>query len=307
VTQDLQVQRVELPLKSRRPRSAAPRYLIIHTTQGPASIGAQFGATINWMQAGGKEGRSGSWGPSCDIVIGHLGQEAWFTRAGEDFHKTRANWSAGFGASSVETFGADEYGIAIELAQTAAGERPPEATLDAAVRRCAALCLEFGIDPVRIPYLSQRRVEKIPSGLVGHEDTANGKRTGKWDPNARTFPWDEFIRSVAAAVADGASGGEGEVMSYGYIVEEGVSLSRIAARFGQPLEVLALRNSIVDVDRIEVGQVLRLTDSAPVPRGASPATVHPGLLTTVQATGRDPETGRWTWAAKFELDDGGVL
>lgn len=195
------VERIELPAKSRRIRTQKPRYIILHTTQGITTIDKQYSATVNWFRNGGAQGEQGTWGPSCDIVIGHDGREAWFTLNGEDYHTTRANYSAGYGASSATTYAADEFGIAIELAQTSNGETPTQATLDAAVKRCAELCKEFGISPTRIEYLSQSRTEAIPSGIVGHEDTENGRRLGKWDPNKKTFPWGWFIAKVQAELA----------------------------------------------------------------------------------------------------------
>lgn len=256
------VERVELPAKSRRPRQFPPRYIILHSTQGATDITRQYSATKNWMKAGGAEGLGGSWGPSCDIVIGHDGREAWFTLGGKDFHETRANWSAGYGANSNTTYGADEYGIAIELAQTDKGEKPTPATLLAAVARCAALCREFNIDPVRIDYLAQLRGVFVPSGIVGHEDTENGRKTGKWDPNKTTFPWSGFIAEIRAQLQE-----EDEPMSNAYIVAPLDNLSKISARLGISVAELVRINRIPDADRIEVGQVLRLADDAPMPAG----------------------------------------
>lgn len=193
------VERIELPAQSRRPRAQQPSFIIIHTTQGKTTAEKQYQATVNWFRMAGGRPPSDGWGPSCDILIGSKGEEAFFTLNDQDFHKTRANWSAGYGAS-LTTFGADEYGISIEVAQTDKGERPTDAALKALVGRCAYLCITFGIEPKRITLLTQLRHNPIPSGLVGHEDTANGRKTGKVDPG-KNFPWEWFIDELKKEIA----------------------------------------------------------------------------------------------------------
>lgn len=200
------LERFSLPSRSRRDREHEPRYIIIHATRGPAASSGhparlQYEATKNWFKQGGVISPAADWGPSADILIGHDGRECFFTDLRDrDFHATRANWSAGFGGSSHITYGADEYGISIEVAQSADLESFTDEALDTLIGRCAYLCLKFNIDPVRIPYLSQVRAHPVPSGLVGHEDTANGRKTGKSDPGER-FPWAWFIQALRAEIA----------------------------------------------------------------------------------------------------------
>lgn len=248
----MSIQRVKLPAKSRRPREHKPRYIIIHTTQGPSTPENQYSGTINWFASGGTNS-STSWGSSADIVIGSKGEEAWFTdQQDRDYRHTRSNWSAGYG-SGGGTYGADEYGISIETAQTAKGERPTQAALDRLVLRCIALCREYNIAPIRILYLSQRSDEPVLSGLVGHEDTANGRAYGKWDPNKKTFPWDWFIDQIRAGV-----GGGGQEDTVTYTVQPGDTLGEIAKRFGVTVAQLQEWNGIANRDLIAVGQQLRV-------------------------------------------------
>lgn len=54
-------------------------------------------------------------------------------------------------------------------------------------------------------------------------------------------------------------------MSNAYIVARGDTLGAIAQRFGTTVSKLAQINAIADPNRIEVGQVLRLDDAAPLP------------------------------------------
>ena len=191
------IERVELPKQSRRKREYDPRFIIIHTTRGAPAAGEyrasnQYSGTINWMKQGGNNQPNANWGPSCDILIGSKGEECFFTLNGEDFHRTRANWSAGYGSGL--TYGADEHGISIEVAQTWLNEPVTKAALETLVKRCAYLCITYDIKPKRIRYLSQEPGD-VPNGLVGHEDTANGKLYGKTDPGNR-FPWDWFIEAL---------------------------------------------------------------------------------------------------------------
>jgi LysM repeat protein len=57
-----------------------------------------------------------------------------------------------------------------------------------------------------------------------------------------------------------------------YKVRSGDSLSGIAARFGTTVSKLAALNKLADPDRIAVGQVLKLTGSAPAPKPKPAAT-----------------------------------
>lgn len=157
---------------------------------------------MRWFERGGAGGLT--WGPSADIVIGAAGEEAWFTdRRGHDFHQTRAHFSAGYGASWRTQYPADEHGVAIEVAQSAAGEPFTAAAIEALVARCATLSAEFDIPARRIAHLAQERSAPVPRGFVGHQDTAHGRRTGKSDPGPR-FPWAEFVQRVAVAGARAA-------------------------------------------------------------------------------------------------------
>jgi len=39
------------------------------------------------------------------------------------------------------------------------------------------------------------RGSPVPRGFIGHEDTANGRSSGKSDPGAR-FPWEALFRRI---------------------------------------------------------------------------------------------------------------
>lgn len=181
--------RMELSNVRRRARTDPPSYIIIHSTRGPAS-GNQFWGTINWFQS--KQSEQGTWGPAADMVIGKDGTIALFTDEDDrDFRETRANWSAGYGTSTHTTFGADEYGVSIELAQSASLEDFTPETLETLAHVLAALHKMYKIPLERIGHLTQLRTT-MQRGVVGHEDTENGRKTGKSDPGSK-FPWDAVL------------------------------------------------------------------------------------------------------------------
>jgi len=170
-------------------RPGKPMYAIWHATRGPES-GDQYLGTINWFVS--ETNVVNGSGPCADMLVGGKrpfdGKITVFT----DYATERANWSAGYGASHVDTYGADEWGISIEVAQSAALEAYTPAQVEAIAQIMVALKAEFGIPFRRISYLDQRRDRAIPMGHVGHEDTANGRKTGKSDPGPK-FPWVQAI------------------------------------------------------------------------------------------------------------------
>lgn len=158
-----------------RPRTTPIRLLILHATRGETTQELQFQATCNWMQSSyniGDVDANGNplWGSAASEVIGHSGQRAVIC---EDWQQP--TWSAGYG--NAGTWPADAYGISYELAQSAALEPFTSACIDRMILEAALRCRQYNIEPKRITRLSQ--VGPVPSGIVGHEDTANGIRLGK--------------------------------------------------------------------------------------------------------------------------------
>jgi N-acetyl-anhydromuramyl-L-alanine amidase AmpD len=164
------------------------RYVVIHATRGPEGTD-QYNGTINWFKASQYVG----WGPSADILIGRFGQITLFAdQQGRTWETTRANWSAGYGASAWNTYGADEAGVSIEICQSAAQEDYTVAQINAVADVLAYLHEHKGVALERIPYLDQAVGIVPPSGIVGHEDTANGRKTGKSDPGPK-FPYEKVL------------------------------------------------------------------------------------------------------------------
>ena len=64
----------------RKPRNAAVKYIIIHSTRGNTANDKQYQATINWFQNPINKTRVGNsdeyWGSSADYVVGTKGEVA---------------------------------------------------------------------------------------------------------------------------------------------------------------------------------------------------------------------------------------
>ena len=186
------VTRNRLPAAKVVKRAGPPKYAIWHATRGPAGSN-QFLGTINWFTSSANVHPELQYGPSADLLIGTDGRIVQFT----DYATERSNWSAGYGDSPALTYGADEWGVSIEVAQSAALEAFTADQVEAIAQVMAELNRAFSIPLTWLSYLDQLRAKPVPMGHVGHEDTANGRRTGKTDPGDK-FPW---VQSLARARA----------------------------------------------------------------------------------------------------------
>lgn len=195
------IERIAYSGVARRHRAQDPRLIIVHATRGPTTPERQVEATINWFARVNVVERArrrlAGWSPMADFAVGY----GRVVQIG-DYRTTRSNWSAGYGrhGPGVE-WGADEWSIAIEVAQSDRLEPYDAQTIDDLVWLCRRLITEFpSIAPRRIVTWDQRRGEPVPSGLIGHEDTAHGLRTGKSDPGPR-FPWDDVLARLTTPSA----------------------------------------------------------------------------------------------------------
>lgn len=194
-TKDLIDEFVPYSGPGRKVRIGIPSYIIIHATRGNARPEAQYQATINWVTMKSVKRRLAGWNSMTDFVVGAQGKIA----AIGDWQTTRSNWSAGKGTLAWwRQYGADEHGIAIELAQTDKLEPMTEECLDSAADLCFALCTEFSIPVVHLPFITQLKNQSIPGGLVGHDETANGRKWGKSDPGWSDAEWNSFLLRVTA-------------------------------------------------------------------------------------------------------------
>lgn len=171
-----------------RPRKYVPRLITIHATRGKSAPNLQYSATRNWLQSVSNEQENFSWGSSCNFIVGNDPGEITLVSSFEVY----SSWGCGFGETG--TWSVDEHGFSIEIPQSVGLEAFDVDAINNALDVCEYLCRTYNITPVRIPFLSQ--TGEIPSGLVGHEDTANGKKLGKTDPGDK-FPWDSFITTLA--------------------------------------------------------------------------------------------------------------
>lgn len=230
----------------KRTRVHTPSYLIIHATRGNNTPAVQYQATKNWMTTSVNQQANFSWGSSCDWIIGNEPGE--ICKVGRD--DQHSSWGAGFGG--IGTWGADQHGISIEVAQSASLEEYDVDAIENLLNLCVYLCRQYDIPPVRILHLVQLGVP--PRGFVGHEDTANGRKTGKSDPGPK-FPWTAFLNTLKKrldpppVVADNR-----------YTVRPGDVLGRIATTFNVGVADLVRWNAIVHPDLIEVGDRLWIVE-----------------------------------------------
>lgn len=178
-----------------------PRIIQVHSTRSGVRWGGwpaaslEFQATCNWVQSDGNKQVSGygqAWGGCAHAVISEQGQLGSFW----DKLTRYTTYAAGYGEYGWPPgWACDWIAVSYELCQPL-GDMPfTDACLERAAIEMAKDCLAFGITPVRIPYLSQLEDMNAVSGLVGHEDTANGLKVSKTDPGP-LFPWEDFIAEV---------------------------------------------------------------------------------------------------------------
>ena len=82
----------------------------------------------------------------------------------------------------------NKWSLSIELAQSTLTTPFTNDQLEMAAIVCAKWCRKYGIAPIRVTNQSMR-------GIIGHEDSAQGKRDGKSDPGPM-FDWNDFIARV---------------------------------------------------------------------------------------------------------------
>ena len=168
-----------------------PRVIIVHATRGPTTPELQYRATVNWFTKHNvTRNRLRGWGPMADFVVGAQGVIGQFA----DWRDTRSNWATGYGGRGSGTFGADEWSIPIEFAQTDQREPMTEKCLERGAMLVKALAEECGIPVVRVNPYTQK--DATVTGITGHDDTANGIKLGKSDPGWTAPEWVNFLGLV---------------------------------------------------------------------------------------------------------------
>ncbi|HLF78714.1 MAG TPA: N-acetylmuramoyl-L-alanine amidase [Dehalococcoidia bacterium] len=183
-------------LVSARPGGATPRLIIVHATRGANTQAAQYGATKNWFVSDGNrglnnDGTRADWGGAAHVVISNEGQLCRFI---DDSRAPR--FSAAYGANFPPLgWSADDWGLSMELAQSDKQEDFADATIERAAAQAADWCRRFSIPPVRLGRIDQSGAIPTISGIVGHDETENGRKLSKTDPGSK-FPWDDFMGRV---------------------------------------------------------------------------------------------------------------
>ncbi len=185
------------------------------------------------------------------------------------------------------TTGANAYTIGIEHEGCSIDPRPaytvpagmiysdsnpwPEAMVEASIR-VKQWCFR------NVPSLGQ----PSRNAIIGHYEVDARNRPDDPSPanNRGVWPVERMLRALTSTAPDPQTDQQGTqeqrevpvnsttttATSNAYIVEPGDGLTGIARRFSTTVAQLSALNGISNADRIEVGQVLRLTESAPMPR-----------------------------------------
>lgn len=141
--------------------------VVIHATRsGVSNNPNEVTGTLNWF-------KNASAQVSSHWVIGRDGLKI---RVIPDHHQA---WHAG-------EHNATHWGI--ELAQGVEDDGFTQVQIDALVAVCKGYRDDFGVPAVHAPSVLIR-------GFLGHQETVQGKKSGKTDPG-KLFPWDTFITAL---------------------------------------------------------------------------------------------------------------
>lgn len=171
-----EIRKTSRPSFTRRIRTKTPRLWILHATRGHTSLNLQDDATLNWFRNAPDRG---GWGSTADVLISADDDLIW--EFGDIFREHSA-WSAGYGGLGPSyEYGADEWAISIELAQTDQHEPFSEKVIDKLAWYIRERSRDFKLDipAVHVTSWDQRRNGEVPTGFIGHDETANGRKTGK--------------------------------------------------------------------------------------------------------------------------------
>lgn len=161
------------------------RTVIIHATRSGKSMNpTEFIGTLNYMATPGTV--SSQW------VIARDG------RAARCVPDDQQAWHAGEDNDNA-------FGIELEQGAEQDGFTAPQ--IDKLVAVCKGYMVDFGVAPVHA-------TSSTMSGFIGHQETAQGQRSGKSDPGAG-FPWDAFMNALTGSVAPTAAQ-VGHALSYAY-------------------------------------------------------------------------------------------
>ena len=176
--------------------------LMLHSTRSGQTSGDDGPRTEGWWNNPNNIARDQNgvpfdppWGSYADILLFEDGTQVICT----DWDREHAAWTAGYG--NAGTWAAGHYYIQIEIAQGNTLDSFSPEQIDSLAQLTAELAERYQFPVERIPFLAQTGVP--PRGICTHEDSANGRKTGKTDVGPM-FPWAQFLAAAAAYMEEDA-------------------------------------------------------------------------------------------------------
>lgn len=179
-------------VKPYRRRSEVIAGVMLHSTRSTVEAGDDGPRTERWWN--NPNNNQGGWGSYADGLLYEDGTQVVCT----DPDNEHASWTAGYGDAG--TWAAGIHYFQIEIAQGTTDEPFKPAQIDSLAQWVAELAKRYNFPIVRIPFLSQQGIP--PRGICTHEDSANGRKSGKSDPGPM-FPWAEFLSKTQAYLDGG--------------------------------------------------------------------------------------------------------
>lgn len=166
---------IEDEVLNSNPRTGRLRLIVIHSTRSGRTTQAdgspwtpedELAATIGWFQ--------NAWAQASAHLVVAANGDWWYCVPWD-----RAAWHAGF---------LNQRSIGIELTQPTIENPFTDIQIARTAEAVRWLCNQFSIPPRHTKHDWQ-------SGIIGHEETSQGRSYGKSDPGP-LFPWEAFMGLV---------------------------------------------------------------------------------------------------------------
>ncbi len=182
---------------------AVPRLIVIHATRSGRTGNPperELQGTLRWFLDSRRRPDEGTWASAHDVIAADGTRHACLD-------PELMAWHAGY---------LNAFSIGIEVVQPTRDTPVTQAQIAATAARVRELCVGYGIPMVRVMSEAER-------GVIGHEDTAQGRALGKSDPgdaaHGGRWDWERFmtlLREEAEAHGRAPLGDEsgGRILAY---------------------------------------------------------------------------------------------